>query len=495
MVENTIEILIKAVDEMSATMKKIEAQLEKSNKNIQKQTQVTSKTFQDQTGNLLVLGQAASSVDNIFDSYQNMQLRVENSTERVNAATDRLRDANYKLSKVQKDATSTAEDLMNAEQDVESASRSLTIAQNRLKITQNQIIGTYISIGMQSVTLIASFGKIKAAIQSLIVTSQAFIMTPLGATLAGIAVIAGTVIYTINDYKKSQEDLKIAIENTENASRNLASANQAVLDTTNEIIEGTTKAYDEMMGLIKTKSTNEIQAELDIANQRKKVSDLNKENIKTQRLSGDIWEYEKIKAQETYDKEKLILESMESDFNAKYESEREVMRLTIELEKAKSLESQGIQQEANGLWKLGYQMRLDWIRDAYVVNMKAYSKEISDAEIADRLKAEQEVVASYEREQTARFNASVGGKLLKTFAGITKTLVLPMVKSTSVHDFIIKKDGQVIQTDPKDTIFGMKDISTMNNGITIIINGDNYGIDANAIATQLINKLQRKILL
>ena len=125
MADAEIQILISAVDNMTATMKKIEGQLESSNRNIQKQTDVTSQTFDKQMGSLLVLGQMASRVDSIFISYMNVQIRLENATERVMNAQDRLTDAQDNLNKVMNDSKSSAEDVAKAQTQVERASRSL----------------------------------------------------------------------------------------------------------------------------------------------------------------------------------------------------------------------------------------------------------------------------------------------------------------------------------------------------------------------------------
>jgi methyl-accepting chemotaxis protein len=204
MADAEIAILIKAVDEATATLKKIEGQVEDTNKNIQKQTEETSKTFDKQMGSILVLGQAASSVDRIFDSYENMQLRVENATDRVANAQDNLRNAQYKLQKVMEDSTSTADDVKNAEQNVESASRSLEIAQNRLAITNNQVIGTYIQIGMQSITLIQTLPTLTKAIQGLTVAGAEFGITPIGATLVAIGIAAAIVVPKFVDLSGEQ---------------------------------------------------------------------------------------------------------------------------------------------------------------------------------------------------------------------------------------------------------------------------------------------------
>ena len=76
MPDNQVEILIKAVDEASDTLKRIEKTVNDTQKNVSKNVENTSKSFTEQTGNLLVLGNAAGRVESIFSSYGNMQLRL-----------------------------------------------------------------------------------------------------------------------------------------------------------------------------------------------------------------------------------------------------------------------------------------------------------------------------------------------------------------------------------------------------------------------------------
>ena len=68
MAENEISILIKAVDEISSTVKKIESNITSMSVESAKQTKALSSSFSAVQGNLLVLGQAASRVDTIFSS-------------------------------------------------------------------------------------------------------------------------------------------------------------------------------------------------------------------------------------------------------------------------------------------------------------------------------------------------------------------------------------------------------------------------------------------
>jgi hypothetical protein len=225
MAENEIQILIKAVDEATEVLKNIEKQVQTTGKNVEKTTKNTSKAFTKQTDSLLALGNAASSVDNIFDSYQNLQLRLENASERVAGAQDRLSDAQYRLYQVQNNANSSAEDLAKAQRDVESSTRSLTIAQNNQERANNAVIGTYINMGTQSLILIRSLPALIAQVQALSAASLAFAATPWG--LATIAV-GTTLALAFNSAKKATEEAKKEADEYRKALEALGIATKAV---------------------------------------------------------------------------------------------------------------------------------------------------------------------------------------------------------------------------------------------------------------------------
>ena len=275
MADAEIEIIIRAVDETSATMKRIEGTVEQTNKNILKQTKETSKGFQEQTGNLLVLGQATASVDRIMDSYTNLQLRLENASERVANAQDRLTDAQYELNKLMKSGTASAEDLQQAQRKVESANRGLTISQNNLAKANNAVFGTFVNMAIQGVTLIASFGKIKVAIMAMTKASLAFLATPLGIALAAIAVVVGVAMYTWNQYKKQQEDVVVATEKLQEANDNLIIAQENVTIAVKEAETANEDLVNAEKNLIRAHQ-DETKAEKDLSGVRKELLDLQK---------------------------------------------------------------------------------------------------------------------------------------------------------------------------------------------------------------------------
>lgn len=77
--------------------------------------------------------------------------------------------------------------------------------------------------------------------------------------------------------------------------------------------------------------------------------------------------------------------------------------------------------------------------------------------------------------------ASFGGKV---FGGSS---------TRKVNDFIMRPNGQVIETHPNDTIIGTKNPEGLGGGMNIIIEGNIYGTDPDQIAEALYDKLRRKI--
>ena len=207
MAENEIAIIVRAVDEATATLKRIENKVEDSNKIIKKSTESVGDSFKSTTNTLLALGNAAASVDRIWTSYQNMQLRLENANERVANSTDRVIDAQVNILRMQRDGKEGTDEYIDAQRDLERAQRSLTISQNNLERANNAVIGTYINIGLQSMTLIASlptlitsFGGLATSLKSVAITGQ-IAGTSLKGVATAIAPIAGVLTLLVGAAK------------------------------------------------------------------------------------------------------------------------------------------------------------------------------------------------------------------------------------------------------------------------------------------------------
>lgn len=257
MADGEIQIIIKAIDEVSAELKTIEGKIDGFSKNTTKQTQAVTKSFQQSTTTLLALGNAALTVDNILSSYANLQLRLENATERVTGAQERLRFAQEKYTEILRDREAleikllknsnkekkiteelaearkqladkdargilptsksyidllerisekelelrevqfdsrraretNSKAIVDSQREIEQAERSLTIAENNLARANNQVIGTYISIGVQITSLTASLPALITGLGNL---TGATTGVTAAVGLGGLAATAGT---------------------------------------------------------------------------------------------------------------------------------------------------------------------------------------------------------------------------------------------------------------------------------------------------------------
>lgn len=216
MADAVIQVIIEAQDKISAQLKNIEGKIKDFGDENKKVTEKMSTAWQTSTNKLLAIGNVAAGVDRIFSSLVNMQLRLENSTERLTNAQERLTDSTTNLNRAQTDLDRAQRELAvaektrfedfgryeravlgleNAQQRVndskiaqERATRNLTIAENNLAKTQNQVLGTYISIGIQSISLLQSIPMLITQFGGLV-----SILTSLS-LIGGIAIAASILI-------------------------------------------------------------------------------------------------------------------------------------------------------------------------------------------------------------------------------------------------------------------------------------------------------------
>lgn len=62
-----------------------------------------------------------------------------------------------------------------------------------------------------------------------------------------------------------------------------------------------------------------------------------------------------------------------------------------------------------------------------------------------------------------------------------------------VNDAIIRPNGDIIKTHPKDTLIATKNPENFGNGITLIVQGDMIGLDADDVSRRLANELNTKM--
>lgn len=482
MAEEKIQILIEAVDEATAVLRKIEDQVTNSGKAIVRSQEQTKKSFEVSTESLLAVGNAAESVDRIFSSYENLQLRLENASERVANAQDRLRDAQYKLHKTQQDASASAEDVANAQQNVEAASRGLTISQNNLARANNAAIGTYISMGVGIVELSVSIGKfitwINAArkaeeLGNIVRAIGLALLNPIALALGLAAAAAG--IYALKQMQATDASTKF------NESQG---ATKTSVDSTTDALRAQKDAIDALSGkadeALSVQSPEEVAAAQKIHDQKAKIRDLELNQIR----SGKTKEVEA--SANAISSEKALLANMQKDFDLRYTQDRALQK------EQKDLIEKDASVHYSNLGQISYDSH------AYM------EKVITDFRIAvnnqyQQVIDKQAAIASFNNVYSGKGSANpfTGGAIMSTNkpynAGNDVIAKLGLTPKGKITDGIVKSDGSFIQTDPSDTIMAMKDPGRMGGGMTIIIEGNIYGTNPDEMASALYDKIRRKI--
>ena len=492
MADQEVSIIIRAIDEMSATLKKIEGTLEKSSKNIQKTTANTSQSFDKQMGSVLVLGQAVNSVNNIMDTYQNTQLRLENASERVIGSQENLKKAQLRLLKVQKNASATAEDLADAQLDIEASTRSLTIANNNLQRAQNKVFDSYLQIGMQVAVLISTIPTLIASFKALAVA--------IGLSTGGLSLLIGALVtfgYFVvtemgkakketDNYTDSLNNMNIAFRESKDQVSIFKEALDGILGSQRATIEGAV-----LPGEI-SKQQEIIDLEKNRADKLQQLTDI-KSSYAYSNINLDS--AESISANRLAQAQANAIESEISSIERKIKTKQKEYDNTIGLQK--SLISK--QLELNGeLKKTETPFDILWnkVRN-FRDELNLAIKDIESARLQKALEKLKDFIETSKKASTAGKGGSLyesagaptgmGGK---GTISIAPTFKLPTnFTQPAFHDFISRPGQAPVSFSSSDTIVGTKE----GIGTTIIINGDNYGVNADAIARSLQDKLYRRI--
>jgi hypothetical protein len=135
MADSEIQILIKAQDEATNVLKRIEGQVTQTAKNSEKANSSLSQSFTRVQGAMLNLGQIAQGVHNIFETGQRATRNLENAQDRLENATLRLKSANQdltnsykKLQDIEKAHLRDSLRLDQAQLNLEESTRNLKIA-------------------------------------------------------------------------------------------------------------------------------------------------------------------------------------------------------------------------------------------------------------------------------------------------------------------------------------------------------------------------------
>jgi len=204
MADAEIQVLIKVVDELSNQIKVISGNIDKMADNTQSANETIQRGFTETTNQLIAVGNAAQAVEGIFSRYENMQIRLENASLRLENAQERVADSQLKLNRLVEDGKAGTREYQDAQTELERANRGLIISQNNLHKVQGQAIGTYITMGVEVLRLIASYQSLVRAfiairesitayniVQtiSLALTNQAGLVIGLVAAGVGIATV------------------------------------------------------------------------------------------------------------------------------------------------------------------------------------------------------------------------------------------------------------------------------------------------------------------
>lgn len=399
-----IQILISLQNEMSKTLAKVEGDLRHLSDNSSKQNAKMGESFTRVTDSLIAMGNASQSVDAIFSALTNMEIRLENATIRVTNAQESLEDSGRALAKAQEknriaqdelrkaqdryyegfrlrveaeeNALSASENLADAERDHERASRALTLAQNNLERANNQVLGTYLNIGVQSLSLARSLPSLTASIGGL------------GLALGGVGLAAGATYLLFKDNAEAQMAVKHATQELADVWNN--SLNPAITRLSESLEPLIPFLKDELFGVIKF------------------ITD----TIELLALGVDA-------------------------VAASFEQWGEFIRSAIE----------------------GIKSLVDWIEQLI--------EKIGQVSLG-----------------------SMGNVNSEGSSGKS---------GKKVGDAIMRPDGSVIETDPRDTLVAMKDVDTSmgglsgRGGLVVNINGNIYGMNPTDISRALAKELGRKI--
>jgi len=456
MADAEIQILITAIDEISGTLKKIEGQLETSNKNIQTQTTKTTEVFGQQITTLLALGNVAQKLDHIWTAYQNMQIRLENASTRLTNAQERLEDAQTKLNRMVRDGVDDMDKLQDAQKEVERASRNLIISKNNLARVNNAVIGTYIMMGTQLVSAVYDFYKLYKAIRDTAIATTILkgITSPAGLAIGLLAAGAGVAAVSLMMQKNSVEESIPVIQNY------------------NSVISTTTSNLNE--NNIQLKENNQLRDEAEAHQSRLPLTN------KAQQEYNDLLETTGTNLQE-------INQNMENFIKNtnKYQTTLKILRMefygasvaseafrikTYQETEAIKESTQSIQDKIEAMQRLNWEMGLREGPFGIVMS-------------EEQMRAKPGV---YKEEQIAI------AKARQAEYGLTPGQKVPVQITKPFGDFISRPGRTPISFSPQDTIIGAKDISRFG-GLNITITGNIYGTNPDEIAEAIADRLRRKI--
>lgn len=466
-----IEVLIKVVDELSSQIKVISNNLEGVAKTTEETNTRMSDGFLKTTNSLIAIGNVARSVEGIFSAYENMQLRVENASLRVENAQQRLSDAQTRLNRLIRDGKQNSDEYTDAQVELERATRNLQISQNNQQRVQNQLIGGYISMVVNGLSVVASLTQMARSLQTvnIMMAITEALLNPvalgIGIAAAGIAVYAikqmGAVDST-NSFNESQNNLSLSVQKT------------------NSDLQYQNKLFDEFMGKVNPMINAPREGETENINQQKNASE-QIANIQLQLLDETSSE-KRQKLKDDLEWEKAVLERLKNEYKIKYQNFKDIE--TTYAEDKKNMFAITNADITNGM-SISHNEMLKIIDNFATEAMTKYQAVI---DLQNRLASFGG--GSYSVKSTS--SSSQGMSIDPSKAGGSSSSINWGSAFSSKYGDFIARPGQPMQEfSSNDTVIGVKDIKGLG-GVNITI-GAVYGLSATDVSRALKRELVTKM--
>lgn len=471
MADDEIKILITAVDDVSKKLDTIKANVASMASDSEKQTSALANAFTKTQGSLLILGETAARVDSIFSAYNNLQIRLENSQERLENAQDRYHDTQKKVNELVKAGKKGSEEYADAMQEQERAARGLTISENNLARTQDAVIGTYIQMGVSVVVLVGAIPALIQSIQALILawTGLEIAMGPIGWILIAIGAAIANIVIAFKFFKREAMEAKAAQDEYANSLKNVNDAFDLVSDKARSASEAIRGVYDAMKGQIEVKKTEELENLQAIAKKKNdllnidKAAEAKRMKERTQfylNAGASLADAVKFAADEgsaaQINAELRVLEEKQKSF----ETQRELKRATLEVDNRYAETLTGLYQENTAAFKTSSDEIINYMNTTFLTGF------------LDNIQKQKDAYLELQRAHDAAYGV--------TSANVHKEGYMNNLPSFNSNS----STNSTTLAGPRLSLLG-----NGGNTTNIHINGDNYGINANQVATALQKKL------
>lgn len=429
MADQELQILIKAVDEVSSTVKQIQGSVEGLGKTSQDTNNKLSSSFDSVQGAMLNLGQVAQGVHNVFETYENsvrrlenVEDRLENSQIRVAQATQALSDAHQKLIDIQRSGERDSLTLERAQISLEKAQNDLTQTVKRYGKDSLESRDAALRLKEAQADLNDAQNLGNKRLQELAKAQQ-----ELQDKTDAVTIANNNLDRSQRQLNKTQDDAKWAYVDMGVQLVSVAGNLSTLFKNIGPLVsaEGIPALSGSFSSLGLTLGTGAIGVGV----------------IGAFMLMQELWNTSNTKkAQDEIKKIDDILKVLTTSAN---ETDQAIGKILAEESKLKAMKDAGY----------------------FSTGTHSTSTDYNSPKLTN-----------------------------------VPTITIPGAPSKiTVHDGIIKPNGQVIQTDPRDTLVAMKDVdksvsNLAGGGIIITVEGNNiYGTDPDDIAEALFKKIRRKI--